>query len=195
MIISIVLTHNKGARGNEEQIRKMISMVDDHDILGMVDDVDDEGNKITEERRVGHYYTLKDLPDHHVKFLHIVPFGVERPSNMDELDGHKVLYGKGDEDKTGDHPRFYNWGLKRGTDLGGDVVLHIDNVSRFKPAQFSEKLGRLASKDELLNFLEEPFGKASTRDLIVRIGQLKEEEQKPIDEFKRRIREQGLIHG
>ena len=58
------------------------------------------------------------------------PYEAVRPEGFDDLVSYNVMYGKGDEDKIGDHPRFYNWALKRAGDHGSRVVVMLDDYTK-----------------------------------------------------------------
>lgn len=115
MNIALVLIHNKGDQGNFDQIEVVRNL--------LTYDPDSAT------------YTNSDLPGQSFKVFHIIPYGVADPGNLYALDGHTVRYGKGDEDKIGSHPRFYNWALKRSTDYGANLVTVIEDAATFAPIQ------------------------------------------------------------
>lgn len=161
MNLAIVLTHNKP--DNSKQIEDLASLIEDN----RTPEVDKEGNPTGRMDKNGEiitrhtHYNLKGLPEHEVKFYQIVPFGVERPANMNLIDSHNVIYGKGDEDKVRNHKRFFNWGLKRATDYGADLVLHLDgnlNVNALK--------GLLTVSEKRISI---PFGVLSRKDDVQKV--------------------------
>lgn len=127
MKLSIIICHNKGDVQNAAQIEVLKPLIEKQTELH--DEFNEAGEVIGQFET--YYYTIKGLPGYRVKFYQIIPFGVTPPSNLYDIDSHKVFYGKGDEDKTGDHPRFFNWGLKRATDYGADEVIHLGDYSKF----------------------------------------------------------------
>src|SRR3990167_82240 len=136
MKLAIILTHNKTDAENIAQIEALKPLIEKQTVLN--DEFDDQGNVIGQFET--YYYTIKDLAGHEVKFYQIIPFGVTPPPNLRDIDSHNVLYGKGDEDKTGDHPRFYNWGLKRATDYGADFVIHLNDETKLNITQLATDL-------------------------------------------------------
>jgi len=144
MKIAIVLTHNKSDAENIAQIEFLKPLIEKqietHNFL------DDEGNP-TEETYETYYYTIKNLVGYEVKFYQILPYGVKEPPNFNDIDSHNVIYRKGDEDKVGNHPRFFNWGLKRATDYGADIVIHLDDYTNFNISQLSTDLLSLSAKE------------------------------------------------
>lgn len=178
MNIAIVLVHNKTPKKNEEQIDTLLSHLSEVRLPLFEEDkpvLDDEGNQKT----YFSHYILNNLDiDHVVNVYQIVPFQpenksepyeAERPSNFNKLYSHNVLYGRGDEDKVGDHPRFFNWGLKRATDFGADIVISIDDISKFVPERI-----KTVSKD----YVEDTGVKFATSRLLEEKGQI--DEAKPI---------------
>ena len=109
--LAIVLTHNKTDAENISQIdtlKALLTEVVDGPFLN-----EETGETWT---TIHHEIIGLGIP-HEVKVYQIIPFGVTLPPNRYEFNsGGMVYYGAGDEDKTGDHPRFFNWGLKRATD-------------------------------------------------------------------------------
>lgn len=185
MQIALVLVHNKGNHGNIAQIETAISLLDRKTETVIVDE------QLCE---ISHY-EFKELPGHRVLPFHIVPYGVDRPDNIDVLDGHKVLYGVGDEDKIGDHPRFWNWGLKRSTDFGADVAIYLEDASKLNPKNLKTKLEELADTNSTLEFHEEQGMKIGTQRLLKTAGQLEEDLANPFEALKKKITDQGLRYG
>lgn len=186
MNLAIVLTHNLGDQGNFDQIetlKPLITKITDQN-------VDSDGNPFET-----YHYELTGISQlHELRLYQIVPFGVTEPSNFNDIDSHNVIYRKGDEDKTGDHPRFFNWGLKRATDYGADVVIHLDDPTTFSVKDIDSQLPQLADKKTKTEFAELPSGKMSTLKLLKEVGQL--DEAKPIseavDDLKVSIADAGL---
>lgn len=132
MNLAIVLVHNKGDQGNFDQIetlKPLITKITEQN-------VDEEGNSFET-----YHYELQGISQpHELRLYQIIPFGVKEPTNFNDIDSHNVIYRKGDEDKVGDHPRFYNWGLKRSTDYGADYTYIIQDVSQFDPVSINDQL-------------------------------------------------------
>jgi len=201
MKIAITLVHNKSDAENAAQIESMFSLVTEQTEL--IDGTDDEGNVIIGafER---HFYTLNDLGiPHEIEFFHVIPFQPKNlsdpyiavlPSNLSLLKGRNVQYGKGDEDKIGDHPRFYNWGLKRATDYGAEAVIHMEDYKKFSVADLAFQLNTLIDPNDKTEFLEDKAVKITTLDLLKEVGQLdeaKSKEQAIIDLKQRNIEKGG----
>lgn len=168
MNISIVLVHNKSDEENNAQIDALLALVEKQTESNQISS--ENGDIETYET---YYYTLKGIEGHQVKFYQILPYQPNNlrlvegkpyegvwPVNASLLDSHKVAYGQGDEDKQGDHPRFFNWGLKRATDYGADIVIHLKDYKKFdvqgivKSIEKKEKrqdkaYGKISRKDDL----------------------------------------------
>lgn len=157
MKISITLVHNRSDQENIDQINVL------KPLLNTVEDIHDEFNENGEV--IGQFSTFHqefiglDIP-HEVKVYQVIPFGVIPPPNRYDINsGGIVEYGKGDEDKVGQHPRFFNWGAKRGIDQGAEISLYLDDVSKLnvnalratlnaKPHFKEEQFGKVISKEE-----------------------------------------------
>lgn len=189
MNLAIVLVHNKTDAENIAQIEALLPLVDKAtEIL-----TDSDGNPYNT-----YHYEIQglDLP-HEARFFQIIPFGVTPPSNLYELDSHKVFYGKGDEDKTGDHPRFFNWGLKRGTDYGAEVCLHLEDPTQLSVDDLALQLTQLVDPNDKTELIEDAPGKLATLKLLTQVGQLKEDRSlsQAMTDLKTRVSEEGLEHG
>lgn len=171
MNIAIVLVHNKGDKANSQQIETLKPLITK--ITDTHNEFDDKGNIIGTSETY-HYELIGLSIPHEAKFYQIVPFGVDPPANFDDIDSHNVLYRNGDEDKTGDHPRFFNWGLKRGTDYGADIVIQITDPTSFDPKTISTKLTTLEDKTNNTELIADPEGRYGTLKLLTDIGQLDE---------------------
>ena len=190
MKLAVTLVHNKP--DNEAQIATMLSLVTR--ITDTHEEFDQDGNVVGSFET--YHYEFNDLAiPHEVKFYHVVPFGIDRPSNLDELDGHKVLYGIEDQDKG--ETRFFNWGLKRGTDHGADLSIYIEDVDQFSPKTLASSLTKLVSKNDSTEFVEDPSCKIATVKLLKEVGQLSEEKSvlEAVSELKDRVLEKGMING
>ena len=166
--IAITLVHNKGDKGNSAQIEEL------KNLLVLKEDLHDELNEKGEV--IGQYTTYHqefigiDTP-HEVKVYQAIPYGVEPPPNRYDINtGGIVEYRAGDEDKTGDHPRFFNWGAKRGIDQGAELSIYLENVPKLT-AQIAAVV--LAEKAD---FAVEEFGKVISKEEFVR-EQLKEDKE------------------
>ena len=170
MNIALILTHNKP--DNFKQIEDLKVW------LELKERVFEEG--------ITYYYTFKNNPNHEIHVYQISPHGVEPPANLYDIDSRKVFYGKGDEDKAADHPRFFNWGLKRAADYGADIAIHLEGKLNL------EKLFTDVNKGD---FVETEYGKISTAKLLREVGQLDETQTDTSSDFKARIVQKGLNHG
>jgi len=194
MKLAIILTHNKTDAENIAQIEFLKPLIVKQTVFN--DLYNDQGKVIGQFET--YYYTIKGLPtDYEVKFYQLLPYGVKEPPNFNDIDSHNVLYRKGDEDKTGDHPRFFNWGLKRGTDYGADIVIHLEDYSKFSIADLPFYLTSLIDPTDKTEFVETNSMKISTLKLLKEIGQLDETKSisQSIVDFKAKIIEKGLING
>lgn len=188
VILSIVLTHNKGEQGNFDQIEALKSLLtlvtENIDILGN----DDQPTGQTDQIK---YYVFTDLNiEHRVQVFQIVPFGVKLPSNLDDVFSRKVYYQ--DETKTGNHPAFFNWGALRGIE-GGQVVYHIDNVSKLDPLSLANQLSKLTDTDDPTEWSENGSGILLTDKIIKQVGELDEElsKQDAVVQYKEAIVNSG----
>lgn len=133
--LALGLIHNKAtALANRQQIQNLLPLV--------VSNTDANGRP---------FYTLSGvLTEHEVMFYQAIPFGVAHPNNLYSLDSHKVFYGAGDENKTGEHPRFFNWLFKRATDYGAEVVCFVRFPTLFASADIDVALARITTTRLLL---------------------------------------------
>lgn len=190
MNLAIVIVHNKTDLENVEQINtidSLLTKITDTHILH-------KKNGEIEKTFYTYHYEFKEIPDAQVKIYQIVPYGVPIPSNFDLLDSHKVIYGAGDEDKTGDHPRFFNWGLKRATDYGADLVLHWDGKTSIDILELKKQIPQLIDKYNKKEYLESNFGQITTAKLLETVGQLQENGSKhqALLEYKNAMNTQGI---
>ena len=134
--IAVGLVHNKSDANNQKQIQDILPLVEKHTDL--------EGNLL--------FYSLSGMAmEHQAIFFQVIPFGVTPPVNLYALDSYKVFYGKGDEDKTGEHARFFNWLFKRGTDYGAEVVAYVRSPEMLGTKDFEKQLSRINSKRVLID--------------------------------------------
>ena len=118
-------------------------------------------------------YSLSGVTvEHTAIFFQVVPFGVTRPTNMGLLPSYNVIYGQGDNDKTADHSRFFNWLFKRGCDYGADVVFYVRFPSLIDAADINAALARLTTTRV---FLERAWGKMASVQLLQVLRALREE--------------------
>lgn len=205
MKLAITLVHSKTPEENEAQAQALLSLVErieqthpELDPLSGEPILDELGQPLT---YVTFYYRLKDLDlEHAIHVYQVVPFGVARPpsSNLVQaIPGRLVEYGQGDEDKTGEHPRFFNWGIKRGTDDGADVSLYLTTPAGLNLQRLKGHLTAIERRPDNVDFIEDSFGKIGTLRLLKRIGQLKEDRSfsEAITDYKSRISGGGLRTG
>lgn len=200
MKIAITLVHNKTDSENVAQIEAAKLLVDEVKVPAFTNDesgtsvpIVDPESGIQKQILIG--YKIKNLAiDHMVKFFQVFPYGVTPPANYNDIDSHKVFYGKGDEDKTNDHPRFFNWGLKRGTDNGADISVYLSDPAALTSTKVRTALNGLKNDTE---FIEEAWGKIGTLKLLREVGQLKEDRSltQAITDLKTRVVEKGLKNG
>lgn len=190
MNIAIVITHNKGDLANQAQIESIKGLVT------RITDIntDPESGETFET----YHYEINNLGvPHELRIYQIVPFGVNVPPNFYELDSHNVLYRAGDEDKTGDHPRFFNWGMKRGTDYGAEVVIHLEDVSKLDFKKLLPKLQKLSDQADKTEYVEDAACKVGTVKLLKDVGQLDETKTKnqALSTLKEQVVQKGLKNG
>ena len=163
MNLAICLIHNRTALQNRGQITAIADLVVSNYLpLGSTSEEYDE-----------RYYTIAGLAVPHVtKFYQVLPFGVNRPNNMETLDSHNVIYGARDENKTGTHPRFRNWSIKRACDHGADVVALVTDHAQFTVAGLTLQIARLVDRRLLVLPL---WGLAVSCRLFPLIGQFRED--------------------
>lgn len=187
MQIAVTIIHNKSDVENFNQIELVKQFIEEV----RESYIDENG----EQHNILLGYKVKGLTlDHIVRFFQIVPFGVTPPSNLYDIDSHKVFYGKGDEDKIGSHPRFFNWGLKRGTDYGADISIYLDNILQFNTRGAVQALQKLTGDTELV---ETTFGKIASKRLLQMVGQLKEDTNldQALIYLKQKVIQKGLKNG
>ena len=200
MKIAVIVVHNKTDSENFNQIEVIKPFLEEATELlfennddGTKTPILDEVTGLQRTRFLG--YKVKGLNiDHVVNFYQIIPFGVTPPSNLHDIDSHKVYYGVGDEDKTGNHPRFFNWGLKRGTDYGADIAIYLDNILQFNATRARQALNKFTNDTE---FVEATFGKLGSVRLLREVGQLKEDRSltEAFTDLKTRVVQKGLKNG
>lgn len=187
--IALGIVHNKNTNAaNRQQITNLLPLVVPHYLP------EPDG---TADNNVGVYFTLAGVTTEHVaRFYQVVPFGVTRPTNMDLLRSHNVIYGNNDTDKTGDHSRFFNWLFKRGTDNGADVVCYVRFPGLIDAGDIDTALGRLTTKRI---FLERAWGKMVSARLMEAWRSFREETLREdlvfddaVTELKTRIVAYGL---
>lgn len=197
MKLTIVLVHNKGDKGNTAQIEALKTMLDRS--TEYLDGQDEETGEIIPNAYTREVFKLKDLPvDHELFIKQIIPYGVTPPENRDEINnGGMVYYGEGDEDKIGDHPRFFNWAMSRGMNDGADVVLYLEDVLELDMTRLSTKLSALRSTKNKTEFVEDTYGKMATQKLYSKVSRLDETKQlsEAITEMKADVEEKGMLNG
>lgn len=187
--LAITLIHNKSNAQNQAQITALKSL-----LTTVTDGPFTDSETGATWTTTHHEITGLAIP-HTVKVYQIIPFGVTPPPNRYEVNsGGIVYYGKGDEDKTGEHPRFFNWGLKRGTDNGADVSVYLTDPANLTATKARNALNKLVNDTE---FVEETWGKIGTLKLLKQIGQLKEDRTftQAVSDFKTRVVQGGLKNG
>lgn len=197
--LALTLIHNKSELENEEQIVTLSTLLQEQ----FVTVTDEEGN----EEQVFSHYTLSGLAlPHEVKIYQIVPFQPDnksepyeaiKPANLSLLHSHNVYYGKGDEDMVGDHPRFFNWGLKRGTDYGAEAVVYLEDPQKLDFEALAASLNSLVDPDDKYEYVEDEACKVTSANLLKEIGQLNESlpSTEALTDLKQRISLEGKQYG
>lgn len=204
MKLSITLVHDKPTMAeNEAQIEELKKHIETR--FREVPEYDEQGNLVT-IHQVPYYAFKALLEEHEVLIMHIIPYQpwntsnpyeAEKPANLGDLFTRGVYFGKGDEDKKGDHPRFFNWSLKRGTDIGGEVSVYIEDVTKFDFPKLQKKLTKLLDKNDSTEYAEDVYGKLATLKLLQEVGQLDESKTKDqaIIELKQKSVGKGFKNG
>lgn len=200
--VAVVIVHNKTDAENQAQIVALNNLLEPQFIS--VPELDEQGNQIGTSQQFSHY-TVKNLTqiEHQVFVYQIVPYQPTntsnpyeaiKPANISLLRSHNVYYGKNDVDKVGVHPRFFNWGLKRSTDYGADVIIYLQEPESLTTTRVRNALGRLTNDTELI---EESWGKIVTKKLFGVVGQLREDFSfdGAVADLKNRMVLKGLRNG
>ena len=192
MKLSITLVHNKNDKQNEAQItalKELLLEVVDGPFL----------NEETGEEWTTIHHELKGLPfPHEVKIYQVIPYGVTPPQNRYEINsGGIVQYGEGDNDKTGDHSRFFNWGFKRGSDNGAEISIHIEDIKKFNVDDLAIQINSLIDPEDKHEYAENQGAKIVTLKLIKKLGQLDESKTRTqaFNDLKAKSAERGLKNG
>ena len=191
MLLALGLIHNKSNLGNRQQINTLTAVVERHvlDLAGQEFDPSVQDN--VDISRV--YYTIAGLSvPHEASFFQAIPTGVNPPNNLYNLDSYKVFYSPNDNaDKVGQHPRFWNWALKRGFDYGADISCVITDHTLFTVAGLQLQIGRLVDRRVLVVPL---WGLAASARLLREVGQLREDLgfSGSLDDLRARIIARGL---
>ena len=185
--LALGLIHNKNNIGNRQQITNLLSFVIPH--------FEQTGTSPEGEPYGSWWYSLSGLTiEHQVKFFQVIPFGVNPPNNLNDLDSYKVFYRAGDENKTGTHQRFRNWAIKRAGDYGADIVALITEPAQFTIVGLEFQIGRLVDRRLLVVPL---WGLAVSSRLFSLVGEFRENlsESAALDDLRARIVAAGWEHG
>ena len=175
MKIALVIVHNKTNQENFNQIEAIKPLI--NKITDTNNEFDDQGN-IIGTFNTYHYELVGISVTHEARFFQIIPFGVTSPTNLYDIDSHNVIYRLGDEDKTGDHSRFFNWGMKRATDYGAEVVVYIDDYTQLDFAKIILDIEKLADINDLTELVDAPEVTIGSLKLLKEVGQLDESKSK-----------------
>ena len=189
MNISITLVHNKTPQENEAQVSTLKSFLTE-----VVDGPFTNPETGETWTTIHHEIIGLNIP-HTVKVYQAVPFDKELPPNAYEINsGGIVNYLNGDEDKLGNHPRFFNWGLKRVTDNGADISVYIDNLASLSIPRARQALQKFTNDTE---FVEAQFGKLASLKLLKQVGKLKEDRSltDSFNDLKQRVIQKGMKNG
>ena len=199
MLLALGLIHNKSNLGNRQQINTLTALVERHVLNLDGQEFDPSVQDNVEISRV--YYTIAGLSTpHEAIFFQAIPTGVNPPNNLYNLDSHKVFYSPVDNaDKTGSHPRFWNWLLKRGFDYGADISCVITDHALFTVAGLQLQINRLVDRRVLVVPL---WGVACSerlmRDVVEPRQAILREDlgfSGALDDLRARIVARGLEHG
>lgn len=194
--LGLGLIHNRGNLGNRSQIQSLLALVVQHFV--QFTDPDTGAllvNSDSGEPRGYEWYSLAGVTtEHEVRFYQVVPFGVNPPNNLYDLDSHKVFYAARDEDKVAEHPRFFNWLLKRGTDFGADAAIYVRFPLLFSSIDLDLRLQRIIQNPDRV-LLEPTWGKVGTVRLLREVGQVREDLDfdSGLTDLRARIAARGLV--
>lgn len=180
--IAVTIVHNKTPEQNEAQIQALLPLVEKIE--------DFSTNPETGETYTTYHYQIKQLSiTHEVRFYQVIPHGVDNPPSLYLLDSFKCFYGPEDQDKG--ETRFFNWGLKRGTDHGADISVYLQDPVALTQVKLRQALSLLKDNTE---FVETTWGKIGTLKLLKQIGQLKEDRSfsEAVTNYRTRINQGGL---
>lgn len=150
MKIAITLVHNKTDLENVAQINALKALLKEVVDGPFVDP--DTGQTWTTTH---HEITGLNIP-HEVKVYQVIPYNVTPPANRYSINSGGIVEYTAKEPLTGHHPRFFNWGLKRGTDNGADVFIYLSATVNLNTQKIKNALNKLVNNIELL---EENWGK------------------------------------
>jgi len=152
--VGLVLVHNRGVVGNAAQIAFVTNRTELRYFDTGVPDPDNPGQTIKRPYRV----IIALARPHELVCFQVVPQGVARPANMDKIEpSFKVLYGP---DQPSHTRRFFNWGLKRATDYGAEVVAFLDATGSFSAGDL----------DNSFDFAERTWGRIVKFRVQQRLG-------------------------
>lgn len=168
--IAVIIVHNKTDLENETQILDLLPLIKKQT----------EGTGENEK----YWYVLDGLKiEHEALFYQTIPFGVTPPFSLNQIDSWKIFFGEGDEDKIGDHSRFFNWGVKTATNHGAQKIIYLEDLKSFDVQSLEIDL----SKEGL--YAENTYGKIVDKQLLEDKGQLSEETpfSESIEELKEKL--------
>lgn len=206
MKITLTIIHNKTDAENAAQItalQNMLTVVTDGPFLDL---------STNETYTTTHHELIGLNVPHEVYVRQIIPFGVTPPPNRYDINsGGITQYTKEDDlfneelyakqgikvpllDK---NIRYYRHAFKRGLDIGSDVSIVLEDVTKFTPQKLIGKLNALTNKNDATEYVEDDYGKMVTAKMLREVGHLKEDRtlSEAITELKRRIVGKGLKHG
>lgn len=137
MRIVFVLVHNKGNQGNIDQINTLSSLLTK---VSYTEEIRDDNGNVIESIQVSYYEFNDSTTTHHAYVCQVVPYGVTLPTNLYDLESRVVFYGNNDQDKTGEHPRFLNWGLKKGAEHRTNAIIYIKNANQLTASSLDNEL-------------------------------------------------------
>lgn len=190
MKLAIVIVHNKDDQKNFDQIEFIKSLI--VKVTDVNNEYDDDGQIIGTYDT--YHYEIKDSDIYsQVSIYQIFPFGVTPPSNKNDISSHNVYYGEGDEDKVGDHPLFFNWGVKRGTDYGADVVIYLEDHVTFDIESLYPDLEKLNDVSDTTEYIENSSCKIVSFKLLKEIGKINEHKpmSQSIADLKQKVKAKG----
>ncbi len=186
--LAIILIHNKGDATNEAQITRLLQGITK--VTDTQTGTDEAGNPFSYDT---YHYEITNLGvEHEVRFYMVLPEGVAKPSNWNDIDAWRVEFGP---DQPSHARRFFNWAMKRSVDQGADAVIYIDDHTQLTLPRLKTALQTLAGDRVWVDTL---FGKLVEKKVLLQIGQLVENGvtlSEAITELKQRIQVGGLISG
>lgn len=170
--IAVVVVHNKSDAANTQQCA---------DIIAVAVPVALDPNAFTVTGVANSFFTA----------YQIVPNGVTRPSNMNQVPSYRTLLYRA----TATSGRMWNWSVRRGIDDGADAVAYLSTTAQFTATTINAAMAKMPPRHFLEN---EPFGQVVSIRWLLSILPLLDDSQtyaNLITAYKARAAADGLVNG